>query len=135
MTCLLKLSSQVVGYIDTDTDTDYCITVSISTYVSIIYLQPFLSVCMDASISDSVYKNFHPVHPPISLCPTHSQTQAHKSDCDRCRVILRLIGLPLMAHTCFVVSGEAERGPGNRMIWPTSQLLLDEQSDTNVNNN
>lgn len=36
---------------------------------------------------------------------------------------------------CFVVSGEAERGPGNRMTRPTRQLLLDEQSDTNVNNN
>lgn len=35
---------------------------------------------------------------------------------------------------CFVRE-KAERNPGNRMIWPASQIPLDEQSDTNVNNN
>lgn len=35
----------------------------------------------------------------------------------------------------FFVREKAERNPGNRMIWPASQIPLDEQSDTNVNNN
>lgn len=35
----------------------------------------------------------------------------------------------------FFVREKAERNSGNRMIWPASQIPLDEQSDTNVNNN
>lgn len=35
----------------------------------------------------------------------------------------------------FCVREKVERNPGNRMIWPASQIPLDEQSDTNVNNN
>ena len=101
-----------------------------------IFCNIIYSVCINGSISDSLHNNIHPfLHLPIFLSLIYAYTQSHKSTSDRCRGILRLIGLPLTVHPCLVMSREAERGLGNRMTWPTRQLLSDEQSDTDVNNN
>lgn len=83
-----------------------------------------------------MHNNIHPFfHLLVFLSLIYAYTQAHKSTSDRWRVILRLIGLPLPVHPCLVMSAEAARGPGNRKTRPTRQLLFDEQSDTDVNNN
>lgn len=101
-----------------------------------IFCNIIYSVCVNGSISDSMHNNIHPFfHLLVFLSLIYAYTQAHKSTSDRWRVILRLIGLPLPVHPCLVMSAEAARGPGNRKTRPTRQLLFDEQSDTDVNNN